>query len=61
MAEVRIGTLSTQVDVTDENALLSPRVLARIVAAVEEQMTAKARAEESRRADTRIGGQGGRT
>ncbi|MEL7097505.1 MAG: hypothetical protein AAGM84_01630 [Pseudomonadota bacterium] len=56
MAEVRIGELTSEVQVTDTDALLHPMVLARIVAAVEAQMEAKDRARADKDAETRIGG-----
>lgn len=55
MPEIRIGELSSQVEVTDTDALLSPRVLARIVAAVEAELEKKAREAEARQSQTRIG------
>ncbi len=54
MAEIRIGSLTSKVDVTDTDALLSPRVLARIVAAVEAELERKSREAEARTAQTRI-------
>ena len=59
MAQVRIGELRSQVEVTDTDALLHPMVLARIVAAVEKQMEARERALADRQSETRIGPEGG--
>ncbi len=47
MAEIRIGELKSQVDVTDSDALLSPRILTRIVAMVEAELERKAREAEA--------------
>jgi len=55
MAEIRIGSLTSQVEVTDTDALLAPRVLARIVAAVEAELMRKAHDAAARDNDTRIG------
>ncbi len=60
MAEIRIGELTSQVEVTDTEALLAPRVLARIVEAVEAELMRKARDEAARESETRIGSEGGR-
>jgi hypothetical protein len=58
MADVRIGSLNTQVEVTDTDALLNPRVMAQIVAAVEAAMAEKAVREAARKSETRIGREG---
>lgn len=55
MAEIRIGEMRSEVEVTDTDALLSPRVLARIVAAVERELAEKSRGAEDRLRETRIG------
>lgn len=60
MAEIRIGNLSSAVEVTDSDALLNPRVLARIVAAVERALEEKARVGAAKDAETRIAEVGGR-
>ena len=56
MADIRIGEISTEVTVTDTDALLKPEVLARIVAAVEYAMAEKSRAADQRIRETRVGG-----
>ena len=56
MADIRIGEITTDVTVTDTDALLKPEVLARIVAAVEQAMAEKARVADQRIWETRIGG-----
>ena len=56
MADIRIGEITTEVTVTDADALLRPEVLARIVAAVEQAMAEKARVADQRIWETRIGG-----
>jgi hypothetical protein len=56
MADIRIGEISTEVTVTDTDALLRPEVLARIVAGVEQAMGEKARAADQRIWETRMGG-----
>lgn len=58
MAEIRIGELRSQIEVTDTEALLSPRVLAQIVAAVEQALEKKTRDSQVRQAETRIAKQG---
>ena len=60
MAEIRIGNLTSSIEVTDTNALLSPRVLAQIVQAVIEETERRKRDAQSRDALTRIGDGGGR-
>lgn len=60
MAEIKIGQLRSEVSVTDTDALLHPRVLARITAAVEAQLAEKARTDEARSTQTRIGRKGAR-
>lgn len=60
MAEIRIGELTSQIEVTDTNALLSPQVMARLVDAVAEELERRARDAQDREAQTRIGLQGGR-
>lgn len=61
MAEIRIANLQSRVDVTDSNALLSPQVMAKIVAAVKSELEQQSRADQARISETRIGEQGGRT
>lgn len=56
MADIRIGEMTTEVTVTDTDALLRPEMLARIVAAVEQAMAEKSRAADQRIRETRIGG-----
>lgn len=56
MADIRIGEITTEVTVTDTDALLKPEVLARIVAAVEQALAEKARAADQRIWETRVGG-----
>lgn len=56
MGEVIIGQITTDVTVTDTDALLRPEVLARIVAAVEQAMAEKSRAADQRIWETRVGG-----
>ncbi len=58
MAEIHISEMRSQVEVTDTEALLSPGVLSRIVAAVQEELDRKAREDEARIRQTHIGGQG---
>lgn len=55
MTDIRIGSMTTEVEVIDEDALLSPQVMARIVAAVEAALARKADIAAARRAETRIG------
>ncbi|NCO86105.1 MAG: hypothetical protein GW886_05700 [Rhodobacterales bacterium] len=59
MTDIRIGQMTTEVEVIDDDALLSPRVMARIVAAVEAALARKADIDAARRAETRIGKGGG--
>ena len=56
MADIRIAEMTTDVAVTDTDALLRPEVLARIIAAVEQAMAEKARAADQRFRETRAGG-----
>ncbi|NRB36751.1 MAG: hypothetical protein HRU31_18915 [Rhodobacteraceae bacterium] len=60
MAEIRIGDLTSSIEVTDTDSLLSPRVLAQIVQAVIEETERRERDAQSRDAQTRIGDGGGR-
>lgn len=55
MADVKIGMMRTAVEVTDTDALLHPQVMAKIVAAVEARIAAKANEDITRAAETRIG------
>ncbi|KGK41982.1 hypothetical protein LH51_10580 [Nitrincola sp. A-D6] len=61
MAEIRIANLQSRVDVTDPDALLSPQVMARIVAVVKAELEQQSRTDQARLSETRIGGQGGRS
>lgn len=55
MAQVRIREVVGTVRTVDGDALLSPQVMERIVAAVMQAMATQQRDEQSRRRDSRIG------
>jgi hypothetical protein len=52
--DVEIGEVTTEVRVLDAHALLSPDVLARIVAAVTAELDSRARADRTRKSETVI-------
>lgn len=55
MAQVRIREVVGTMRVVDGEALLSPQIMERIVAAVLQAMHGEQRDEEARKRDTRIG------
>jgi len=52
--DVRVNTVESRVRVADEDALLTPQILARITAAVMERIEEKQRVQAARDSDTRI-------
>ena len=57
MADVRINELTTDVNVTDASAMLTPQVLERIVQAVMKRMDEQRRREREAAQDRRLGAQ----
>jgi hypothetical protein len=56
--EARVREAAVTVSALDGDSLLSPALMARVVAAVLAALGAQREAEESRRRDTRVGGCG---
>ena len=54
-ADVRINQLTTDVNVTDATAMLTPQILAQITEAVIQRLADKQRVHQAREQDQRLG------